>query len=259
MLARDESHKIGAALASARACPWCSELLVIDTGSTDNTAAIAAETADRVEHHAWVDFSTNRRRMVEAAAHDWVFILDADEQIPPQLREEIADLPDSAFERHPMMMMPRRNYLLGRYVRAWDPDCVSRVVDRRRIDWPDRSVHDICIPREGTTGELRNPLLHNAGFDEWTDYFDGGRYATRTEALAQEMQRGGRRVGFLGMVLRPWIAFIKFYCFKGAILDGTFGLMIAQKAALSVQLKYARLWHLQNKAPEDVDDEFLSP
>lgn len=247
VLARDEGGKIASALASARACGWCDELLVVDTGSTDDTAAIAEQTADRVEHHAWVDFGTNRKRMVEAASHDWVFVLDADEQITPALSAEIEGLPDAAFELHPIMEMPRRNYLLGRFVRAWQPDQVSRLMDRRRVDWPARSVHDVRELREGSVGRLAGAITHNAGFDEWTDYFDGDRYGRRTEALGREMYEQGRRVGFWGMLFRPWAAFVKFYWLKGGFLDGTFGLMIAQKAALSVQLRYARLWHLQQR------------
>lgn len=245
ILAVNEAEKIGHALRSARACPWVDEVLVFDSGSTDSTVAVAQEMADRVEFHPWVDFSTNRRLVVEAAKNDWVFVLDADEEISDELFDEVASLPDSAFEAHPIMTMPRRNYLLGRHVRAWDPDLVDRLFDRRRVTWPARSVHDFRRPTQGTARALGGPILHNRHADQWGDYFDGERYAVRADALAREMYDAGKRVGLLGLWLRPWAAFIKFFVFKRGFLDGAFGLLVAQKAAFSVQLKYARLWHLR--------------
>lgn len=255
MLACDEEQKITHALKSARACAWCDELLVFDSGSNDDTVGIARQYADRVEHHAWVNFSTNRRKLVEAATHDWVFILDADEEISPELAAEIAGLSGDMFERHPAMTMPRRNYLLGRHVRAWDPDRIDRLFDRRRVRWPEREVHDYRELTEGTRYELRAPIVHNAHANDWADYFDGARYAARADALAKEMYAQGRRARWIDLWVRPWMAFWKFYLLKGAILDGAFGLLIAQKAAFSVQLKYARLWHMQREAGSNAKEQ----
>ena len=248
ILAKDEARKIGHALDSARACSWVTEIVVFDSGSTDATVEIARRYTDRVEFQPWVDFSTNRRKIVQAARNDWVFVLDADEEISPELSAEISGLPDDRFRAHPIMTMPRKNYLLGRHVRAWDPDRIDRLFDRRRVTWPARSVHDFREPTEGTPLALGRPILHNRHVDDWHDYFDGLRYAHRTEALAREMYEAGKRVGYLGLCLRPCAAFLKFYLLKGGWRDGAFGLLVAQKAALSVQLKYARLWHLQRQA-----------
>jgi glycosyltransferase involved in cell wall biosynthesis len=247
ILACNEAGKIEHALKSARACPWVSEIVVFDSGSTDGTPDIARRHADRVEHQPWIDFSTNRQKIVAAAVHDWVFILDADEEISPDLSAEIEALSADTFARHPILTMPRRNYLLGRHVRAWDPDRIDRLFDRRRVTWPQRSVHDYRIPTEGTPFALRQPILHNRHADHWGDYFEGERYARRTDALAHEMYAHGKRVGPLGLWLRPIAAFWKFYLLKRGFLDGSLGLLVAQKAAFSTQLKYARLWHLQQR------------
>jgi len=241
----DKISTIADALKSARACAWCDELLVFDSGSTDGTADVARELADRVEFHEWTTYADSKRRMCEAAKNDWVFILDADEQITPELDAEIAALPDAAFAAHPVMTMPRRNYLLGRHVKAWDPDRQNRLFDRTRVNWPDRSVHDERKPTEGSERALSGAILHNPAVDDWTDYFDGPRYADRIDKLAREMYAAGKRVGFMGLWHRPYIAFVKYFVLKGGFLQGTFGLLIAQKAAVSTQLKYARLWHLQ--------------
>lgn len=238
---------IGSALASARACTWCAELLVFDSHSTDGSYEQAQQMADRVERHEWTTYADSKRRMTEAATHDWVFVLDADEQISDALRDEIAGLDNAAFKQSPLMTMPRRNYLMGRHVLAWDPDRQDRLFDRRRVTWPDRAVHDYRLPTEGKIRRLRGPLLHNAQVDDFTDYFEGERYQRRTEALARQMLAEGRRVGMLGLWLRPTLAFYKHLLLKGGFLQGAFGVMIAHKAAFSTQLKYARLWHLQQQ------------
>jgi len=253
---KNEEQKLRHALESARACPWCEELLVFDSGSTDQTVDIARELADRVEFHEWVSYSQSKKNMTMAAKNDWVFVLDADERITPELSAEVDGLSDDAFNAHPVFEMPRKNYLLNRHVRAWDPDWQNRLIDRTRVHWPDRAVHDERIPKEGSVGRLQKAILHNAEIDDFTDYFEGPRYAYRTEVLAAEMYRQGKRVGPLGLLLRPWFTFLKFYLLKGGFLDGAFGVIIAQKAAFSVQLKYARLWHLQQTGgPEDGADE----
>lgn len=245
MLACDEAGKIRPALESARACAWVSEIVVFDSGSTDGTAEIARELADRVEHRQWVDFTTNRRALVDAATHDWVLVLDADEEVSPQLGEEIDRLTRDRLTGHPVFTMPRKNYLLGRHVAAWDPDRVARLFDRRRVTWPDRAVHDRPAPTEGSVGRLSSPLYHNRMADDFGDYFDGERYEQRAEALAREMHARGKRCGYIELLFNPLVAFSKSYLLKAGFLQGTFGLLVAQKSATFTQLKYARLWQLQ--------------
>ncbi len=249
--AKNEQAKIRAALESARKCPWCSELAVFDSGSTDQTASIAGELADRVESIHWTTYADSKRRMVESARHDWVFILDADEQISPEVADEIARLPDQAFADHAIITMPRRNYLLGRHVRAWDPDRQSRLIDRRRVRWPQRAVHDERIATEGKPLHLAGHLDHNRNSDDFGDYFDGQRYQQRIDAMARELFDQGKRAGYGDLLLRPAAAFIKMYLLKGGFTQGSFGLMIAQKAAVFTQLKYARLWHLQHRRTDE--------
>jgi (heptosyl)LPS beta-1,4-glucosyltransferase len=241
----NEEAKIEYALKSAKACSWCNELLVYDSGSTDRTVEIARKYADRIEFHKWIDYSTSKKNMTHGAINDWVFILDADEEISPCLAQEIADLPGKTFCGHSVMIMPRRNFLLGKYVRSWDPDYQNRLIDRKRVYWPKRSIHDERKPTEGSKLLLKKHLIHNRAVDDFSDYFDGLRYEHRINLMAQELFERGKRTSFLNLFFRPFLTFLKYYILKKGILDGSFGLLIAQKAMVSVQLKYAKLWHLQ--------------
>lgn len=254
ILAVNEAEHIARAMESARQWDWCGEILVFDSGSTDRTVEIARRYADRVEHHDWVDFGTNRRMIVEAAANDWVFILDADEQITDELGREIQALDDSAWRKHAVMSMPRRNYMFRTHILAYDPDRVQRLFDRRRINWQMDVVHDTIQPREGSVKALRGAMLHKAQSDSFADFFDGARYTRRTEALARQMYERGQRAGYLDLFLRPSLMFWKYYLLKGGFLQGGLGVNIAWKAAFSNHLKYARLWHLQQREKSKPDE-----
>ena len=250
ILTFNEVGNLAAAVASARQCPWCDQVVVMDSGSNDGTVELAGRIADVVEHQPWIDFSTNRQLLVSKARNDWVFILDADEVISPQLGAEIAALSEADWRNCSIFTMPRKNYLFRRHVRAWDPDRVDRLFDRTRVRWPRRSVHDVREAVSGKTGRLRAPLLHRPGVDAWSDYFDGQRFDSRTDALAREMRERGKHARASDLWVRPAMTFVKFYLLKGSWRQGTFGLLVARKASFSVALKYTRLWHLEHSGSE---------
>ncbi len=246
VLARNEAGKIEHALASVAKAPWCVELLVYDSGSTDDTVAIAKRFTDRVEHHDWIDYTHNKKLICDAAKTDWVMILDADEELSPALVKAIGDISDEAFAAASGFTMPRRNFLFGRHVLAWDPDRVDRLFNRQKVRWLQRSVHDRREPIEGQFEKLKAPLLHRPSVDDWGDFYDGERFQKRTEALPRELFNNGKHARPSDLWLRPALTFLKFFVLKRGFLQGTFGLLVARKAGMSVGLKYARLWYLQN-------------
>ena len=248
ILCCNEEAKIEYALKSAKACSWCNEILVFDSGSTDKTVEIVRKYTDRIEFHEWIDFPTSRKIIINKVINDWVFILDADEEISSDLTQEIANLPKKVFTNHPVMIIPRRNFLLGKHVRAWDPDFINRLIDRKRVYCHNHPVHDKLKPKEGTEFTLKGHIIHNRVINDFSDYFDGSRYEHRVNVMAQELFDRGKRTGFLNLLFRPFLTFLKYYILKKGFLDGSFGLLIAQKAMVSVQLKYAKLWHLQQQA-----------
>jgi glycosyltransferase involved in cell wall biosynthesis len=245
LMVRDEEQMLEGALQSARACPWCDELLVVDTGSCDQSPAIARRWADRVLDHPWKDFRANRIALTQEARNDWVFLLDADEEISPELAREISSLPIRTFEEASVVSMPRRTFVLGRHVRIWDPDRVTRLFDRRRIKWSENTYHDERYPQEGYVRRLSRPILHRRNRFEWSTYFDGPRLDKRIDAQARELIRNGRKCGVWELWIHPLGAFLKYYFLRGGFREGAFGLIVAQRAMVGAQLKWARVWHLQ--------------
>ena len=226
---------------------WADELLIVDSGSTDQTPAIAARYADRYVQEPWRGHTGQKQYAAGLAQHDWIFILDGDEACTASLAEELRALDDAFFDRMDMLLVPRRNYVLGRPVRAWWPDHLTRIFHRHRCTWDGHVLHDTRSPGDPKrVHRLRSPIEHKrhsaAGFE---DYFSGARMDSRLMDVARQMYAAGRRCHWWDLVLRPQFAFWKFFVLKRGFLDGAFGLMIAQKAAVSAQLKYAALWSVQ--------------
>lgn len=232
-----------------RSVAWADEVLVVDSGSQDRTAQIAAEHGVRYVLEPWRGYAGQKRFAQELARHDWILFVDGDEHLSPQLIVELQGLTPRQLDRHDLFLVPRRNWMWGRPVRAWWPDHLTRLYHRRRCTWDDHALHDARVPSHPSrVGRLRGWLEHkqlsHAG---WSDYFSGRRMDERLMPVARQMYERGKRASAIDLVVRPWAAFIKSYILRGGFLDGTFGLLIAQKSAVSTQLKYAALWAVQQE------------
>ena len=255
----DAQATLPATLASVA---WADEVVVVDSGSTDVTSEIARTTADRYVVEPWRGYTEQKKYGVSLARHDWVLVLDGDEEVSAELAAELRALDAAAVEGVDVLTMPRRNHVLGRPVRAWWPDTQSRLIHRGRARWSDDVLHDAREPSapgrvRALAGHLEHKRVagggatggHEAGGDPvgWTDYFSGARLDARLLDTARQMHDRGRRVSWVGLWGRPWFAFWKFYLLKRGVLDGSFGLLVAQKAMVSTQLKYAALWAVQQE------------
>lgn len=256
----DSAATLPSAVASSQ---WADELVVVDSGSADDTGRIAEAAADRYVVEPWRGYTGQKKFGTDLAAHDWVFVLDGDEEISPQLAEQVRKLTDAELDGLDVVYCQRRNWVMGRWVRAWSPDWQSRLIHRQRVTWPEEALHESREPSDPSrtrklTGHLEHkrvgsdaPTVSSETSGGWSDYFSGRRMDERLMPVAEQMYARGKRATWLGLWLRPWAAFWKFYLFKGGFLDGTFGLLIAQKAAVSVQLKYAALWAVQQREAGD--------
>ncbi len=255
----DAEATLPAALVSVT---WADEVLVVDSGSTDATEKIARAGADRYLVERWRGYSGQKQFGASLARNDWVLLLDADEEVSAALAAELEKLDDAAVADLDVLTMPRRNHLLGRPVRAWWPDTQSRLIHRGRAQWSDEVLHDARHPSaRGRQRALNGTLEHKrwrgapadgqGGPAGWTDYFGGARLDERLVGTARQMHARGRRVSWVGLWLRPAFAFWKFYLLKRGFLDGTLGLLVAQKAMVSTQLKYAALWVVQREEAGD--------
>ena len=239
VITRNEAANIRAALESVR---WADELVVVDSGSTDDTLRIARGIADRVTAHEWQGYGAQKNHAAGLAAHDWILSLDADERVSPALAREIRSLLDAEPAARGYRC-PRVTRYLGRWIRStdWYPDLQLRLYDRRAARWSDRLVHE-SVAIDGAVGRLRGELEHHAYRDVSHHLQTIDRYTT---LAARQMRREGRRAGWIDLAVRPPAAFVRNYVLRGGMRDGALGLVVSLLNAGYVFLKFAKLWERQ--------------
>ena len=240
----NESANIAAALESVR---WADEIIVVDAQSTDDTVDIARRHTDRVIVRPWPGYVEQKNFAASQASHDWIFSLDADERVTPQLADEVRAIlaagPSCAGYR-----VPRMSRYLGRWIRStdWYPDYQLRLYDRRRARWAGRNVHE-GVEADGEVGRLRCDLLHHPYRDVSHHVQTIDTYST---LAARQMSEDGRRIGGLGILLHACGAWFRNYVLRGGFRDGTVGFLVSGLNAAYVALKYVKLWEMRNR-PED--------
>ena len=243
----NEAANIEAALASLS---WADEIIVVDSESTDNTTEIARTFTDKVIVRPWPGYVAQKNFAAEQASHDWIFSLDADERVTPELAAEVKaaldhdrrDVGESNRPRAAGYRVPRVTFHLGRWMRStdWYPDYQLRLYDRRRARWAGKYVHE-SVKADGPVEYLRSELQHFAYRDHAHHLETMDRYTT---LAAKQMFEEGRRAGFLHLMVHPPAAFFRNYVLRGGFRDGKAGLMVSAMNARYVRLKFAKLWEL---------------
>lgn len=242
VIAKDEADRIAPCLESLG---FCDEIVVLDSGSTDATVAVARAHGARVLETDWPGWVAQKNRAVAAARHDWVLSLDADERVDDALRSAIeavrrqrsGDEPQGAVAYE----VTRMTRYLGRWMRhgGWYPEWRVRLFDRRRAAWGGIDPHDRVEVRGPVVRLATGNLLH-ASYRSLADHV---RQVNRfTSVSADEMLARGRRPGAWAMLVRPPFHAIRMYVVRGGFLDGWPGFVAATMYGWYVFLKYAKAW-----------------
>ena len=241
LITRNAAAQLPDCLASVA---FADEVVVVDSGSSDGTAEVAARYGARVVQKEWLGFGRQKQFAVEQAAHDWVLCLDADERVSPELAASLVRA--LAAPATPIYRMARRNRFLGHWLRHGEgyPDWSLRLFDRRQARWSDDAVHEKVL-HSASPGTLTGDLLHESAEDLGRYLDKQNRYST---LAAEELHRQGRRAGVAELALSPLVRFVKFYFFRLGCLDGLPGLAHISIGCMNSFLKYAKLIELQKAA-----------
>jgi len=242
----NEAENIRAACESVT---WADEIVVVDSESTDATPKIAAECGARVIGNQWPGFAAQKQFATDAASNDWIFSLDADERVSPELRRTIERLKSKdESSLADGYRIARRTFYMNRWIRGggWYPDHQLRLFKRHQGSWGNRLIHESFQLRRGArvetlTGDLLHYTVRDAAHHE--DMIKQ-RYAPLG---ARQMYRDGKRTSGISMAVAGPSAFVRSYILKGGFRDGAAGLAIAKFAAQHARLKHKLLRELQEQ------------
>lgn len=242
MVVRNEEAQMRECL---KTVSWADEIVIVDQSSNDSTVKISKEFTDKVfvtEPKGYCE--PDRNLAIARASGRWIFYIDADERITPDLRDEILQISKSDDPR-PAYYVKRRNYFLGKWIKTcgWYPSPVLRLFKKGEVIFPNE-IHQVPLHRE-EYGYLKNDLLHYS-YSSLEEYFEKfNRYTTQ---IAKEEFEAGKRITVFNFIpnflLRPSYYFLSKYIYHKGHKDGFRGFFISFSSALTTFVSKAKLWNI---------------
>jgi len=245
VITRDAAPELAACIASAS---FATDVVVVDSGSADDTVAVALRAGARVIDHAWEGFGPQKNFAVGQARHDWVLCLDADERVTAPLAATIVALFAQGLPPASAYALTRRNRFLGRWLAHGEgyPDWNVRLFDRRHARWTPEPVHETVVA-DGAIVRLSGDLEH-ASAESIEAYIEKqNRY---TSLQAQAMHAKGEHASAWRIAVAPVARFLRFYILKSGWRDGIAGFAHIAIGAFGSFLKYTKLRALDCRSRE---------
>lgn len=236
----NEEDRIAACLEAVK---WADEIVLVDSFSTDRTVEIARNYTDRILEQQWLGFAGQRNWGIAQCQGDWILILDADEQVLPELAEEIRQLLKAKSSLSDGYYIKRRYYFLGKWMHQAGtyPGAALRLFRKGHGRYSDRLVGEY-LEVDGAVSTLTHDLLHDTCRSMVHCIQKNSFYS---KLAAEELWRKGKKSNWFKCIFHPLWAFFKKYILKKGCLDGMRGLTISFMEAHKICYKYLILWDLQ--------------
>ena len=238
----NEEANIEAALESVAGI--ASEIIVVDSHSTDRTVKLARKYTDRIFERKWTSYADQKNFADAQASHPWILSLDADERLSLKLRDELLALltedPDWAG-----FSIPRQVFYLGRWIKhsGWYPDRRIRLFRKDRAHWQGEYVHEKLVIA-GPPGSLAGPIHHFT-------YRNISEHLARIDRFsslgAQKLYAAKKKCRWHHLLILPSARFVKSYLLKLGFLDGFAGLVISVLNGYAIFARYAKLREIWKK------------
>jgi glycosyltransferase involved in cell wall biosynthesis len=238
IITKNEERNIGRCIDSLIGI--ADEIIVVDSGSTDNTELICKEKGVNFQFNEWKGYIEQKNYANSLAQHQYILSLDADEALSEQLRESILrvkeDLSSDAYE------MNRLTNYCGKWIRhgGWYPDIKLRLFDRHKFMWGGDRIHESMVARseDVKTQRLAGDILHYSYYDIAQHVAQANHFTNMTAELAIEK---GKNASLLKIMFSPVVKFIRDYFIKLGFLDGYYGYVVCRISAQATFMKYAKM------------------
>ena len=242
IITKDEASNISRCLNSLRMV--AEEVVVIDSGSTDDTIAIARELGARVISTEWKGYAQTKNFGNSLASNDWILSIDADEVISPELAGEILNLKLTQGKAY---RFNRLNNFFGQWIKysGWFPDWKIRIFDRRTAYWVGEYVHEKLKFSEPIRIQKMEGLLYHFSYQSHQDHWN--RIELYSSLSAAELFANRVKPTWIKQKGGPVFRFFKTFILQKGFLDGKAGWIISKRGARTVKLKYEKLNKLYEK------------
>ncbi|MFC4268974.1 glycosyltransferase family 2 protein [Polaribacter marinivivus] len=226
--------------AAIKSVDFADEIIVIDSFSTDKTLELAEKHNVKIIKRKFDDFSSQKNFAISKAKHPWIYVLDADERVTPEVQKEILEAVKSP-KGCVGFYVRRRYFFVGKPVNycGFQRDKVVRLFLKEHCAYVGL-VHEKIVTK-GELGFLRHKINHY-GFRNYNHYIDKIHYYSSLKA--KELYSKGRKVNYFHLFIKPFYRFILHYIIRLGFLDGTGGFILSKAFAYSVYVRYVKLWLL---------------
>lgn len=242
LITLNEEKNIARCLASVQNI--ADEIVVVDSGSGDQTVPIALKFGARIINQPFQGYIEQKNIALSAAEGDYILSLDGDEVLSPELEDSIRKEKLNGFSAD-AYEMNRRNWFIDQWIvhGTWYPDTKLRLIKKGCAQWGGTNPHDKLIPLKGRKVQhLKGDILHYT-FNTMDDYVN--QLNKFSSISARSMFEKGKRASLMNLLINPAVAFMKSYIINGGFRDGFNGYVIARQTANLTFLKYAKLLQIQ--------------
>jgi glycosyltransferase involved in cell wall biosynthesis len=223
---------------------WADEIVVLDTGSEDNTIAIAKDFGCKVYTSEWLGFGKCKQIAVDYCSHDWILSLDADEVITESLKKKIQSIikSDSSLAGYRIL---RKSFYLGKMINycGWNKDYTMRLFQKDKGRFNTKDVHE-SVQINGEIGHINEYMLHYT-YPTVKSHID--KMNLYTTLSSEMLHKKGKKCSILNAALKSKWKFFSMYVLKLGFLDGKQGFILSLNSGMGIFWKYIKLWNLNNK------------
>ncbi len=242
IITQNEERNIGRCLTSLHKV--ADEIIVVDSGSTDNTESICKKYGVRFVHHPWEGYSGQKNYANSLATQPWILSIDADEELSPEMCDTLIRLKQEGLQENAVYSMNRQTNFCGSWINhcGWYPDYKIRLWPSGSATWVGDIHEEVQFKGEPQIIHLKGALLHYSYYE----IDDLARRQPRYYQLgAKTAFDAGKRTGFAAVVFKPLWTFVRDYLLRGGFRDGKAGYILCRMNAHYTFMKYVTLLEMK--------------